>query len=143
MGGLIITPREEDFRRVTPELILDIYRELSLTPEQMEQVKVAVSNWQSAVSQKPKAKGQEPNVSVGIVSGQKIQFSLNAPYTAKGETIEGPQTVEFSEGGILWNGNQYRELTFTPSSSEASFSLFDVTIGVNFHWERKETQTLQ
>ena len=141
MGGLIITPREQDFRRVTPELILDIYRELSLTQEQMQQVKVAIGNWHSAVSPKPKSKGQEPNVTVGIVSGQKIEFSLNAPYTAKGETIEGRQTVEFSEGGILWNGNQYRELAFTPSSAEASFSLFDVTIGVNFHWERKETQT--
>ncbi len=140
MGGLIITPREQDFRRVTPELILGIYRELSLTPEQMQEVKLAIGNWTLAVSQKPKAKGQEPNVSVGIVSGQKIEFSLNAPYTAKGETIEGKQTVEFSEGGILWNGNQYRELTFTPSTSDASFSLFDVTIGVNFHWERKETQ---
>ena len=150
MGGLIITPREQDFRRLTPELILDIYQELSLTQEQMQEVKVAVGNslfesvasrWQLAVSQKPKAKGQEPNVTVGIVSGQKIEFSLNAPYTAKGETIEGRQTVEFSEGGILWNGNQYRELTFTPANAEASFSLFDVTIGVNFHWERKETQT--
>jgi SpoIID/LytB domain protein len=48
--------------------------------------------------------------------------------------------VEFSEGGILWNGNQYRELTFSPQSPQSSFSLFDVTIGVNFHWERKETQ---
>ena len=142
MGGLIITPREEDFRRLTPELILDIYRELSLTPEQMEDVKEAISNWQSAAakSQQPKAKGQEPCLKVGIVSGQKIEFALNNPYTAKGETIVGKQTVEFSEGGILWNGNQYRELTFTPSSAEASFSLFDVTIGVNFHWERKETQ---
>ena len=142
MGGLIITPREEDFRRLTPELILDIYRELSLTAEQMEDVKEAISNWQSAAakSQQPKAKGQEPCLKVGIVSGQKIEFALNNPYTAKGETIVGKQTVEFSEGGILWNGNQYRELTFTPSSAEASFSLFDVTIGVNFHWERKETQ---
>ena len=48
--------------------------------------------------------------------------------------------MEFSEGGILWRGNQYRELTFTPQSDDASFSLHDVTIGVNFHWERKETQ---
>ena len=144
MGGLIITPREQDFRRVTPELILGIYRELSLTPEQMQQViervkseksKLQTSNFKLLTS-----KGQ-PNVTVGIVSGQKIEFSLNAPYTAKGETIEGRQTVEFSEGGILWRGNQYRELTFTPSSVDASFSLFDVTIGVNFHWERKETQT--
>ena len=90
--------------------------------------------------QKLKSKDQEPMVSVGIVSAEKIVFSLNAPYTAKGETIEGKQFVEFSEGGILWNGNQYRELTFMPSSSEASFSLYDVTIGVNFHWQRKETQ---
>ena len=77
---------------------------------------------------------------VGIVSGQKIQFSLNGAYVAKGEVIEGDQTVEFSEGGILWNGNQYRSLTFTPQSAQSSFSLYDVTIGVNFHWERKETQ---
>jgi SpoIID/LytB domain protein len=139
MGGLIITPREQDFRRVTPELILDIYRELSLTPDQMQQVVERVKSQKYKVDT-PKMK-EQPNVSVGIVSGQKIEFSLNAPYTAKGETIEGRQTVEFSEGGILWNGNQYRELTFTPSCSDASFSLFEVTIGVNFHWERKETQT--
>ena len=138
MGGLIITPREQDFRRVTPELILNIYRELSLTPEQMQEVAERVKSQKYKV-ESAKMK-EQPNVSVGIVSGQKIQFALNAPYTAKGETIEGKQTVEFSEGGILWNGNQYRELTFNPSSAEASFSLFDVTIGVNFHWERKETQ---
>lgn len=62
---------------------------------------------------------------------------------AKGEVITGPQQVSFSEGGILWNGNLYRELTFTPCDKDASFSLSDVTIGVNFHWERKETQTFQ
>ena len=144
MGGLIITPREQDFRRVTPELILDIYRELSLTQEQIhqvaERVKSAKLKVKSEKSNNPTLK-EQPNVTVGIVSGQKIEFSLNAPYTAKGETLEGKQMVEFSEGGILWNGNQYRELTFMPSTADASFSLFDVTIGVNFHWERKETQT--
>ena len=139
MGGLIITPREQDFRRVTPELILTIYHELSLTQEQMQQVVERVKSLKYKVENLRMK--EQPNVSVGIVSGQKIEFSLNAPYTAKGETIEGKQMVEFSEGGILWNGNQYRELTFTPSSADASFSLFDVTIGVNFHWERKETQT--
>ena len=143
MGGLIITPREQDFRRVTPEFIIDIYRELSLTPDQVQQVAERVKseafNVQRSTFNVQRFK-EQPNVSVGIVSGQKIEFSLNAPYTAKGETIVGRQTVEFAEGGILWNGNQYRELTFTPSSADASFSLFDVTIGVNFHWERKETQ---
>lgn len=49
--------------------------------------------------------------------------------------------VCFSEGGILWNGKQYSQLVFQPSTADASFSLHDVTIGVDFHWERKETQT--
>ena len=83
---------------------------------------------------------KEPNVAVGIVSAEKISFVLNKPYTAKGEVLTGLQTVEFFEGGILWRGNQYRELTFTPQEDDASFSLHDVTIGINFHWERKETQ---
>ena len=85
-------------------------------------------------------RSKEPTVSVGIVSGQKIVFTLNAPYTAKGAAYTGEQTVEFSEGGILWQGQQYRELVFTPQAGDASFSLHDVTIGVNFHWERKQTQ---
>ena len=80
MGGLIITPREQDFRRVTPELILDIYRELSLTPEQMQQViervKSEAFNVQRSMFNVQRLKAQ-PNVSVGIVSGQKIEFSLN------------------------------------------------------------------
>ena len=147
MGGLIITPREEDFRKLTPEVMTAIYRELSLSDDEMQQVierihhaKTTIGNWSSTFAQKLKTREQEPTVSVGIVSAEKIVFSLNAPYSAKGETIEGKQFVEFSEGGILWNGNQYRELTFLPSSNEASFSLFDVTIGVNFHWQRRETQ---
>lgn len=82
-----------------------------------------------------------PEVTVGIVSGERIAFSLNGSYMAKGERIDGDQEVTLSEGAIVWHGNQYLELTFVPAERRASFSLKDVTIGVNFHWERKETQT--
>jgi SpoIID/LytB domain protein len=140
MGGLIITPREQDFRRLTPELILDIYRELTITPEQVQEVNKKLQSSPLTTHLSPLAMKSQPNVTVGIVSAQKIHFSLNSAYVAKGEVIQGDQTVEFSEGGILWNGNQYRSLTFTPQSAQSSFSLYDVTIGVNFHWERKETQ---
>lgn len=153
MAGLIITPREEDFRRLTPDTALAILREVSLSDDELNDVinKVKAASGSRGGSSaggerspfasllQPLTK-DNPEVSVGIVSGSKIRFALNAPYTAKGETIEGEQTVEFSEGGILWNGNQYRELTFTPQAAGASFSLHDVTIGINFHWERKETQ---
>ena len=83
----------------------------------------------------------QPDVSVGIVSGSQIRFRLDAPYLVEGALAEGEQTVAFKEKGIHWNGKCYQELTFMPQQSDASFSLFDVTIGVNFHWERKETQT--
>lgn len=143
MGGLIITPREQDFRRLTTELIVDIFHELSLTEEQVQEVIRRLQNTPITAPHSSLTSQEEPSVKVGIVSGQKIHFALNGAYTAKGETIEGEQTVEFSEGGILWNGNQYRSLSFTPQRADASFSLFDVTIGVNFHWERKETQVFQ
>ena len=144
MAGLMITPREEDFRRITPKEAFAILREVAVTEEelqrivnQLKQARTTLHPQHSTLHPQP---SKQPEVSVGIVSAQKIHFTLNAHYTAKGETIEGEQLVEFSEGGILWNGNQYRELTFTPQQPDASFSLYDVTIGVNFHWERKETQ---
>ena len=140
MGGLIITPREEDFRKLTAEQMIAIYQEISLTPDQVQRVVEHLQKKSTMSSSALFTSKEEPTVTVGIVSGEKIHFALNGAYVAKGETIEGDQMVEFSEGGILWNGNQYRELTFSPQSSQSSFSLFDVTIGVNFHWERKETQ---
>ena len=83
---------------------------------------------------------KEPEISVGIVNAQEIHFTLNGNFFAKGETVSGDQAVSFSEGGILWNDSLYRELTFTPQEEQNSFSLYDVTIGINFHWERQETQ---
>ena len=139
MAGLIITPRQEDFERLTPEMALGILDEITLKGEALQTV---IDRLQDKV-QSSKIDVQwskEPNVTVGIISAEKISFELNKPYTAKGEVLTGLQTVAFSEGGILWRGNQYRELTFTPQEDDASFSLHDVTIGVNFHWERKETQ---
>ena len=145
MAGLIITPREEDFSKINLDKATALLCECGISAEKMEAI---VSNLKASAAtahehplQLLAGKGKQPNVNVGIVSGQKIHFSLNKPYLAKGEMVTGEQEVAFSEGGILWNGNQYSSLTFHPQSADASFSLSDVTIGVNFHWERKETQT--
>ena len=86
-------------------------------------------------------KKKQPEVSVGIVDAQKIRFHLNGLYQAKGMTVDGEQIVEYEDGGIRWNDMLYQELAFSPCEDDASFALFEVTIGINFHWERKETQT--
>ena len=146
MSGLIITPREEDFRKLTEENALSLLQECGVSEEKMNTIIAKLKASKDAedaaeASSTLYNKGKQPDVTVGIVSAQKIHFSLNKPYLAKGEKVLGEQVVEFSEGGVLWNGNQYSQLTFHPQSADASFSLSDVTIGVNFHWERKETQT--
>lgn len=146
MSGLIITPREEDFRKLTEEKALSLLQECGVSEEKMNAIIAKLKAAKDAedaaeASSTLYNKGKQPDVTVGIVSAQKIHFSLNKPYLAKGEKVLGEQVVEFSEGGVLWNGNQYSQLTFHPQSADASFSLSDVTIGVNFHWERKETQT--
>lgn len=146
MSGLIITPREADFRKLTEEKALSLLQECGVSEEKMNAIIAKLKASKDAedaaeASSTLYNKGKQPDVTVGIVSAQKIHFSLNKPYLAKGEKVLGEQVVEFSEGGVLWNGNQYSQLTFHPQSADASFSLSDVTIGVNFHWERKETQT--
>lgn len=146
MSGLIITPREEDFRKLTEEKALSLLQECGVSEEKMNAIIAKLKASKDAedaaeASSTLYNKGKQPDVTVGIVSAQKIHFSLNKLYLAKGEKVLGEQVVEFSEGGVLWNGNQYSQLTFHPQSADASFSLSDVTIGVNFHWERKETQT--
>ena len=148
MSGLLITPRKEDFEKLTAEKAVAILKECSLSKEAFDHLKEQLKKVSFDAHQAVK----EPTVSVGIVSGQKIRFSLNTPYSAKGEIIMGEQLVELSEGGIRWHGQQYRELLFIPQNEDtdgqdkgdvASFSLYDVTIGVNFHWERQETQTFR
>lgn len=85
---------------------------------------------------------KEPEISVGIIThAQEIHFTLNAPFRAGEQTVQGEQLVCLHEGTILWNGKTFQELTFTPCDNHASFSLHDVVIGIDFHWERRETQT--
>ena len=139
MAGLIITPREADFESLTAEQAIAILKEVALSEEAFANV-IEKLKAPSHIANFSPILAKEPTVSVGIVSGQKIVFNLNAPYTAKGAAYTGEQVVEFSEGGLLWRGQQYHELLFIPQSADASFSLHDVTIGVGFHWERKQTQ---
>ena len=86
---------------------------------------------------------KEIEIQVGILSSLRIEFSLNGFYTAKGETVSGPQTAVFDEGGIRWQDEVYHDLTFRPTEESASFTLTNVKIGIDYHWERHETQSFR
>ena len=84
---------------------------------------------------------KEPKVQVGILFEPQIEFVLLNPYRMDGTEVSGKQVVTYDEGKILWNGRRYDELLFEPQHEQTdAFELLDVTIGINFHWERKEDQ---
>ena len=139
MAGLIITPREEDFNRMSEDKLISILKEVSIKEKDMENIKEKLTTVNN--SQQLSEQNGEPRVSVGIVTANEIVFSLHQPYNENGTTVSGKQSVSYENGAIIWNGKRYKELVFQPQEAGASFSLEDVTIGVNFHWERKETQT--
>lgn len=84
----------------------------------------------------------EPQITVGILSGKEIEFSFPERYVSSdGTESSGIQKVVYRNGKICWQGKEYTELSFTPLQDPHSFfELKDVTIGINFHWERKELQ---
>ncbi|MDO4735467.1 MAG: DUF4922 domain-containing protein [Bacteroidia bacterium] len=131
MGGVFITPLEKDFNKVTEKELVEIANEIQISNEFFGLIKNALR--------------EQPVVSVGIMSEKEIAFELNNAYTftcpdnSDSFEVKGPQTAVESNGKVLWDGKEYTELVFTPKGI-GTFWLRGVTIGVNFHWERKEDQ---
>ena len=153
MGGLLITPRLEDFEKLTPKMAKNILREVTISESEMNAIahklhKGKLGNPTTATSAQKETELLKTlshrNIMVGILHAAKVKFKLNGTFTAKGESVCNEQEVECVEGGIAWNGNIYNELCFSPENAEeCSFTLQDVTIGIGFHWERKEPQTFR
>lgn len=86
----------------------------------------------------------QPTVKVGIMNEPSVEFVLNGNYKVNGSDCTGPQSVSCMGGQVSWNGMCCDELLFEPADYEScSFTLKDVTIGVSFHWKRKEDQTFK
>ena len=167
MGGLFITPREEDFQKLTPEWAVDILKEVTMTEEELKDIinevtdkptpdtPPTLANREGAVTFKNRSPqsstssligstgGESDSLSVGLLSAEAVRFTLNGTFTAKGNSLEGEQEVTLENGGLLWNDKVYRQLTFTPETDDASFTMQDVVIGKDYHWERREAQTFR
>ena len=128
MAGLVITPRKEDFDRLTASLLVKTVGEVALGQEDFAKVLRRL---------------QEPMVAVGITSGPEVAFVLEGSFMVDGTLQTGPQTVRAKDGRLLWQENSYDTLTFAPHSPQSSFTLPEVTIGIGFHWERQEAQTFE
>ena len=85
---------------------------------------------------------KNPYVDVGIMESSEISFELSGFFLASnGEQTSGNHTIYIKEGLIEWNSQLFKELVFTPSDKNCLFHLKEVTIGIDYHWQRKEEQT--
>lgn len=125
LAGVYVTTREEDFDKLDAGLLSQVAREVAASEETEKEI-----IWRLTRSQR--------RLEVGIMSGSEIEFEIISDGA-------GRQKVEYSQGRISYNGALYDELVFEAQTeatmfAEPSFILYGVTIGVDFHWERKVTQ---
>ena len=125
MAGVFIVPVEEEFEKITSELLSEVVQEVSIPEEEQN-----LMMWRLTRTQ--------PMLEVGIMSAKEIVFEILSDGA-------GRRTASIREGKIEYGGALYDELYFDAQTlstmfAQPSFVLHDVTIGVNFHWERKEVQ---
>jgi len=89
-----------------------------------------------------------PVVRVGVLSGEEIFFSVHGNYLLESfdRIISGPCKSGRSETGIYLESGDRKwvcpdNLNLIPvDPTVGKFTIHDVTIGIDFHWERKEDQ---
>jgi SpoIID/LytB domain protein len=91
---------------------------------------------------------KEPKLNVGIISGKEIRFIFNKAYkiSASDQAAEycGEYIASIDNGKVRFQDNLFDELEFVPvEETGSSFELPEVIIGIDFHWERKESQTFE
>lgn len=125
MAGLFITPLEEDFDKLDQELLSGLLSEVSLSRAVEDNIIKRMTRTQ-------------PMLDVGIMSAREIEFEILSDGA-------GVRKATLREGKIEYDGALYDELFFGENTlstmfAEPCFVLHGVTIGKNFHWERRETQ---
>lgn len=142
MAGLIVTPRANDFEELTANEAFSILQEVSATDADIALItrKMKTATLPTSITL---VGPEEPIVEVGIMSAQTIQWEFNGSYTLMNIPCEGAQRVTCHNEKLVWRGQEYDELSFIPVTDEATFTLEQVMIGKQFHWERQERQTFK
>ena len=136
LAGVMITPLEKDFERIDSEWLQRIISETCYNDTMMDNVV-------SKIKTERKMNGVEPVVSVGIVGGNVISGVFDGRFKAGDTEVSGDFTATLNEAGDRFSfmgAADIQEIDIEPVDNGATFTLNDVVIGVDFHWERKETQ---
>lgn len=131
LGGVFITPLQKDFEKISAEDLAGILDQVCSDKEGQEALYAAI--------QADFCRFQ-PTVAVGIMNEAEVRVNFEGTYVCGDVACTGDEVFVCQDNQIAWRGSLYDELLFAGSSPADCFWLKDVTIGVNFHWERKEDQ---
>lgn len=128
MAGTAIVASRDSFDRLDAPRLGEIIREVSYDADK-------------TLIMEDKLTRKQEILTVGVVSLPELAFNFKTPYTFGGKTYTGAHTATVRDGKILFEGECFDEVYFRHSGGEGSFELSNVTIGVDFHWNRQETQS--
>lgn len=124
IAGLFVAPFREDYDKADTALLEGLLSEVCISEDEQNMIVWRLTRHQEKIS-------------VGLLSAKEIRFEIISDGA-------GPQTVKWHDGRISYNGMLYDELYFDSMTlstlfAEASFILYDVVIGIDFHWQQKRT----
>lgn len=124
IAGLFVAPFREDYDKADTALLEELLSEVCISEDEQNMIVWRLTRHQDKIS-------------VGLLSAKEIRFEIISDGA-------GPQTVKWHDGRISYNGMLYDELYFDSMTlstlfAEASFILYDVVIGIDFHWQQKRT----
>lgn len=82
-------------------------------------------------------------VDIGILRAPQIKFDFIGAFCFEFGNGKTENIVFIEDGKLSYEGGFYDEILFTPCGDDSMFTLHDVVIGVNFHWQRKESQSFK
>ena len=125
MAGVFIVPVSDEYEKISSELLTEMVAEVSVSKEVESKMIERLTRGQRLLN-------------VGIMAADELTFEILSDG-------DGVRKAVMREGKIEYDGALYDELYFEARTlstmfAEPSFVMHNVTIGVNFHWERQEIQ---
>ena len=125
MAGVFIVPVPDEYEKISSELLTEMVAEVSVSKEVESKMLERLTRRQRLLN-------------VGIMAADELTFEILSDG-------DGVRKAVMREGKIEYDGALYDELYFEARTlstmfAEPSFVMHNVTIGVNFHWERQEIQ---
>jgi SpoIID/LytB domain protein len=125
MGGVFIVPVPEEYEKMTPELLAELVEEVSVPKSEEAEIIERLTRTQK-------------NINIGIMSAEELTFEILSDGAGVRKAVARDGKIEYD--GALYDELYFDAPTLSTMFAEPSFVLHDVTIGVDFHWERQEVQ---